>query len=90
MRTVILDGRRFTDRPATHDYLQSALELPPWYGRNLDALADCLGEWGADSLLVLTHPEAVEAQLGDYGATLLELLQQLGNRPGGFVFQLQK
>lgn len=90
MRTVILDGRRFTDRPATHDYLQSALELPPWYGRNLDALADCLGEWGADTMVILAFPDAVEAQLGEYGTALTELLQQLGNRPGGFVFLLQK
>ena len=90
MRTVILDGRRFTDRPATHDYLQNALELPPWYGRNLDALADCLGEWGSDTMVILAHPEAAEAQLGDYGTDLVRLLQQLGNRSGGFVFLLQK
>lgn len=27
-----------------HDYLKKALNLPEYYGKNLDALYDCLGE----------------------------------------------
>lgn len=28
-----------------HHWLQHALELPDWYGHNLDALWDCLNGW---------------------------------------------
>lgn len=90
MRIIILDGTRFTDREAAHDYLQSALQLPAWYGRNLDALADCIGEWTADTLLILQHPDAVETGLGDYGANLLTVLETVGNQPGGFRYVIQE
>lgn len=39
-----LDCARLTDRAAAHAYLQSVLPLPDYYGRNLDALHDCLLE----------------------------------------------
>jgi len=90
MRIIILDGTRFTDRKSTHNYLHSALQLPDWYGRNLDALADCIGEWRSDTLLILQHPEAVERQLGDYGTKLLTVLETVGNQPGGFRYVNQK
>ena len=32
------------NRSELHDRLQEALPLPAWYGRNLDALYDCLTE----------------------------------------------
>ena len=40
MRTVILDGAALPDRAALHRRLAQALDLPAWYGRNLDALRD--------------------------------------------------
>ena len=75
MRTVILDGRRFTDRAAAHDYLKSALELPEWYGRNLDALADCLSEVHQPICLVLENIQALEDNLGDYAHRFLRVLE---------------
>ncbi|WP_211357244.1 barstar family protein [Nocardioides rubriscoriae] len=50
--TVELAGRRFAHvdgahvatAPELHDALAAALGFPDWYGRNLDALHDCLGD----------------------------------------------
>ena len=40
---VMLDISRM-GREQLHDYLQEMLPLPAYYGRNLDALYDCLTE----------------------------------------------
>ena len=42
MLICILDGNNITNRETLHDTLATSLQLPDWYGRNLDALYDCL------------------------------------------------
>ena len=44
MNIVILDGKKI--KLKTHDYLIKKLDLPDYYGRNLDALYDCLTSIG--------------------------------------------
>ena len=39
---IDLDCREMTDKPALHAYLKEKLALPEYYGKNLDALHDCL------------------------------------------------
>lgn len=41
------------ERAALHEELACQLELPAWYGRNLDALYDCLTAIAEDTQLVL-------------------------------------
>lgn len=40
----VLDGRTVTGRDALLDRLADELAFPAWFGRNFDALADCLGD----------------------------------------------
>lgn len=42
--------------PAIHDQLSEALGFPDWYGRNLDALHDCLTEVSFDVEFRLLEP----------------------------------
>lgn len=42
MRTTILDGTILGNQEKAHEYLKEMLELPEYYGKNLDALYDCL------------------------------------------------
>ena len=44
MRTIVLDGREMTGKEVFHRLVAQKLELPAWYGGNLDALYDCLTE----------------------------------------------
>ena len=44
MRTIKLDLEKMSSLPALHKYLHQALELPEYYGANLDALYDCLAK----------------------------------------------
>ena len=73
---IILDGRAMTDRVAAHAHLAERLELPTYYGRNLDALYDCLTEIGTETEIVLNDPAAVAELLGKYGEALLATMQE--------------
>lgn len=53
-----LDGGLFGNANQIHNYLANQLRLPAWYGRNLDALYDCLTDRGEDvTLTLLRWPE---------------------------------
>lgn len=88
-RMVELDGRLLTSRTVLHDLLSKKLELPDYYGRNLDALWDCLTE---SSSLLLTihwnHYEASKAQLGDYCDLLLQLFRDAEEELDGFQLKV--
>lgn len=51
--TVTLRGDQFGNACQVHNYLCNQLRFPDWYGRNLDALFDCLTELGEDTAIVL-------------------------------------
>lgn len=75
METIVIDGAGLASRAAVHDYLFARLGLPDYYGRNLDALYDCLTERpGPIRLLVRGLPD-LEAALGGYAAALWETLE---------------
>ena len=73
---IELDGRAMADRPAAHSHLVERLELPSWYGRNLDALYDVLTDISRETELILRDPGAVAEQLGRYGEALLDTLRE--------------
>jgi len=60
MRRVILDGAACAEPAAAMAALEKALALPDWWGRNLDALHDCLWECG-EVFLVVKNPGALRS-----------------------------
>lgn len=71
---VILDGNLILDREMLHDVLAEELHLPEWYGRNLDALYDCLTDVREETMITLRNRDALEEHLGSYGHRLMRLL----------------
>lgn len=53
MKRIILDLTHIETVKALHIYMQYKLDLPDYYGRNLDALYDCLTEIAEDTQIIL-------------------------------------
>ncbi len=70
----ILDGKSIGSREALHQALAAGLQLPDWYGGNLDALYDCLSEPGTEAELIIRSGPALEATLGGYAAAFRQVL----------------
>ena len=75
---IILDGGRMTGRDELHAHLKDRLNLPDYYGGNLDALNDCLGERGERELIVIQNAGAFEEDCGPYGLRLLKVFADNG------------
>ena len=64
MREIILDERDFQAIGQVHAYLADELAFPDYYGGNLSALADCLGDIDAPTRIVVRE-RADEARAAD-------------------------
>lgn len=63
-----IDLSAVQDKAALHDMLSRALPLPNYYGRNLDALYDCLLEPHEPWNITFTGCAQAESRLGGYFA----------------------
>ena len=75
----ILDGKKMVSREETHVYLKETFGFPEYYGKNLDALHDCLTEM-ADVEVEVVNADDMLAALGRYGELLLKVLDEVKNR----------
>ena len=67
-----LKGSLITDRKVLHEYLKLQLQLPEYYGNNLDALYDLLTERTAETKILVTEWTELEVNLGSYAAALMD------------------
>ena len=75
MRKIELDLKKMDSVPALHKHLFKMLNLPKYYGCNLDALHDCLTEMAEPVEIVVPKAVAEEKYLGNYGEGLLNVFQ---------------
>lgn len=68
---VILNACKLTEKEIAHDYLKRMLDFPDYYGRNLDALYDCLSE-RKDQILLIVNSEGAEG----YFSKILEVMEE--------------
>ena len=66
MKTVTIDCAGIRDKESFHTTLESALEFPSWYGKNLDALHDCLTEVFTNTQVRFVNWHHLEETLGLY------------------------
>ena len=71
---IILNCENLAQRRQAHQYLAQMLDFPDYYGKNLDALFDCLTELG-DGTIVL-NGGADLSRNGGYGAKVLKVLEE--------------
>lgn len=82
MKRIQLSAAGWDTPAAAHAALSDALGFPGYYGRNLDALADCLGEV-SDTQLVLEDCARAAAQMPEaWPGFLAVFLDAAQNNPG--------
>ena len=64
MWTIRLNARAFQNIDVFHDYLATALNLGPGYGRNVDSLRRALLEEKRQMDFEIQHPEVLKKLLG--------------------------
>ena len=72
---VILDARCMGERVKAHEYLKEQLELPRYYGNNLDALYDCLTELN-DTIIIIENQDTANS----YFDKIYRVMQEAGKR----------
>ncbi len=75
---IVLDGKRMTGRAQAHAELKDKLALPDYYGGNLDALNDCLGERRERELIVIRHAGDFFEACDGYALKLLQVFGDNG------------
>lgn len=71
---IILDGKLIKDRETLHTILADLPGFPDWYGRNLDALHDCLTDIKEETWIQVYNKNDLSAHLGNYAAAFLKAL----------------
>ena len=72
-RQIFVDCRKLTERRSAHEYLEEIINFPEYYGRNLDALYDCLMEVRECNIVLQYEKEACLE--GTYGERIIEVLE---------------
>lgn len=74
---IRLAPENFKTRETAHTYLKEILHLPDYYGRNLDALYDCLCEIITKTTITVPRVIASDGYLGEYGKTMIAVFMTL-------------
>lgn len=59
MKDITINCAGIDSMGALHDILARELDFPQWYGRNLDALHDCLGAIREETRITFLHFSAL-------------------------------
>ena len=89
MRELLLDAETLYTREQLHDVLAKVCGFPADYGRNLDALYDCLSEFFTDdSIIILFNGDEMKNSLGVYGDKLVKVFEDaMGESGFSFIYK---
>ena len=88
MGVVFLEGKELSSEAKTHEILKEKLELPAYYGENLNALWDCLtGLVSLPLKIVWADFDFSKQQLGDFADELLQLFLEAKDELEGFEIE---
>ena len=82
---VAINCENLLHREQAHEYLAQMLNFPKYYGKNLDALFDCLTEL-SDCTIVLTGEEALSQD--SYGARVRKVMEAAAKANTGLKLEV--
>ena len=78
MTTITLDFSGIKSYWELHEYLKEVFELPDYYGRNMDALWDCLrGSFEEETTIILKNLYALPKEMHPAIPIIQELFRDL-------------
>lgn len=88
MKTVIIDCEKLYQKDQAHLYLAQVFSFPDYYGKNLDALFDCLVELGKCTI-VLKNKSSIQ-KTDHYGIKVLKVLEEATRTNPNLKLEVQK
>ncbi|PEY87921.1 barnase inhibitor [Bacillus cereus] len=90
MDEVVLDGEKFDNLEQMHIYLQKILDIPDFYGHNLDALWDFLtGIIEIPLTIRWINFKESEIKLGEDCKRLLQLFREVEDEKDDFKLKIE-
>lgn len=77
MRFVAIDGNLVSHMSDIHEIFCEALDFPDYYGRNLDALYDCLSDLREETVIGIANASQLKEKLVSHYGRLLHLLDHV-------------
>lgn len=86
----IIEGKHILTAKDFHREIKVALDLPDFYGKNLDALWDCLtGFVELPLILVWKDYQVSKSALGGYASRIVALFEEANAKYGGIQLRLE-
>lgn len=78
MRTILLDFKKFHHKETFHPYMKKKVQLPEYYGNNLDAMWDAMSYLKEDlRLCIYNWEDHDEADTETYSKAVIAALREL-------------
>lgn len=87
MKKITLDLSGISLRYELHLTLKKAFGFPDYYGRNLDALHDCLTDITEDTEVEIFNADELIESLGSYGAAALHVIEDSAEENGHIIIK---
>ena len=87
MKQYIIDFSKAFDKSSIHEVIKVSLDFPEHYGKNLDALHDCLSEM-SDALITLKNFDVLYS-LDIIGVKILKVFEEAADTNNSIVITLE-
>lgn len=90
MKEVVFDSKEIESMDQLHAELARSLDFPAHYGRNLDALYDCLaGEISLPLKIIWKNYRLAQSTLGKDIAEILKVMEDFSQEEPDFVVEIE-
>ena len=86
MKYVFLDGEKIDSARELHGVFAASLELPDYFGRNMDALHDCLTDIFEPVTVIAVHTPELREHLGRSANAFWRLMGDMCKENENFRF----